>query len=172
MGFYFSGEGRISRKDFWLRWVLVYLGLSILVTIVDLFAFSDLTQRLGGSGPLSTILSFLLIWPSFAVSAKRFHDRGMSGWWPLWLFLIGIGLVIVMVVGLFMTGLDMEGLAAGYEPDFTNANPAGIGLLALSLLALIGLGIFQLVVLGFLPGQTGPNRYGPDPLRPELGQPA
>jgi len=172
MGFYFTGEGRVSRKDFWLRWVLVYLGLVVLAAVVDHVAFADMTARLNGSGPLGTILGFLLIWPSFAVSAKRFHDRGMSGWWPLWLMLISIGLVIVMIVGLVMSGFDVEALAAGIAPDMNELNGGGLAVFLISLLALLGVGLFQLIVLGFLPGQKGPNKYGPDPLQPEQSQAA
>ncbi len=172
MDFYFSGDGRVTRKDFWLRWILVYLGLVVLAAIIDAIAFAAMTARLGGNGPIGTILGFVLLWPSFAVAAKRFHDRGMSGWWPLWLFLASFALMIALIVGLVMSGLDLEAIAAGVEPELDRLNGDGIMLIGVSGLALLGLAVFQLVVLGFLPGQHGPNRYGPDPLRPELGQPA
>ena len=172
MDFYFSGDGRVTRKDFWLRWVLDYVGLVVLAAIIDAIAFSAMTARLGGNGPIGTILGFVLLWPSFAVAAKRFHDRGMSGWWPLWLFLASFALTIAIIVGFFMSGIDPEALAAGVVPAVEELNSNGLAVMGISSLALLALALFQLVVLGFLPGQEGPNKYGPDPLRPELGQPA
>lgn len=171
MGFYFSGDGRVSRKDFWLRWILVYVALVILAFIIDVVAFAELTRRLSGNGPVSTILGFVLLWPTFAVSAKRFHDRGMSGWWPLWLFLASFALLIAFVVGLILSGLDPNTLAPGEMPDFAQLNGTGVAVMAITGLVAIALALFQIIVLAFLPGQVGPNRYGPDPLRPELGQP-
>jgi uncharacterized membrane protein YhaH (DUF805 family) len=74
---------------------------------------------MANSGILWTILSLLtllVIWPSLAVSIKRWHDRGKSGWWVL-----------------------------------------------IALVPLIG-GLWALIETGFLPGTSGTNQYGPDPL--------
>ncbi len=150
----------------------MYIGVVLVASIIDGVAFAELTRRLINSGPIETILGFVLLWPSFAVSAKRFHDRGMSGWWPLWLFLIFIVLMIALGVGLFMSGIDPNALAAGELPDPATLSGDGLTVMGLSGAALLALVLFQLVVLGFLPGQVGPNRYGADPLRPDFVQPA
>ena len=78
---YFSLDGRIGRQTFWLK------GVALLVLIA--FAVGALivvtTQGLG-------LLLFFPVfwWVALAVSVKRWHDRGKSGWWVL------IGLVPVI----------------------------------------------------------------------------
>src|SRR5262249_12440662 len=95
--FLFSLGGRVNRAKWWL---FVLGGLTLLfVTVLPLFrTFTDL---LSGDSQYSAwsaesriaiaITLFLLWWfPSFyvwvAVSVRRLHDRGRSGWWLLLFF--------------------------------------------------------------------------------------
>jgi len=88
-------RGRISRRTWWLYGVAALLGLGVLLTV--------LLRVAGTSEDATTVLvTLLLLWPSLAVSVKRWHDRGHSGWWvlvglipvigPLWL-LVANGLL-------------------------------------------------------------------------------
>ena len=72
---WFSFEGRISRGTFWLKGILPYFVLGIVVGLVDVLAETN--------GILVSVLHILLIWPALAVSIKRWHDRDKSGWWVL-----------------------------------------------------------------------------------------
>ena len=90
-----SYNGRITRSDFWIKGVLVLLALSIVVGIV--------AAILSAVAAIVGIIVYLVfvpvaIWIDFAIIAKRFHDRGKSGWWGL-VFLIpfGVGLVWIIV---------------------------------------------------------------------------
>ena len=74
-------------------------------------------------GGLLMLAAFL---PAIAVQVRRFHDRNISGWWYLALF-----------IGSFIPYL-------GVIP--------GIAILVISVLR----------------GTEGPNKFGPDPLRPEV----
>ena len=78
--FLFSGEGRITRKQFWLYYI-PYLLLTACVIIVDLEHgyFSDLFK----GKVLTNVFGILTIYPCFAVTIKRFHDRGKSGLWSI-----------------------------------------------------------------------------------------
>lgn len=69
-------DGRIGRRAWWMWGVALPLGLSLYVTVV---------LRVAGLPENSTELSvnLLLLWPTLAVSVKRWHDRGKSGWWAL-----------------------------------------------------------------------------------------
>ena len=69
-----SFEGRCLRSDYWLRYFLPYLGIYVVAMIID----AILT-----GGLLTVVVALGGIWPSFAVAAKRWHDRNKSGWWPL-----------------------------------------------------------------------------------------
>lgn len=72
---YATFEGRACRSEYWY-WVL----FNALVGII-----------LGWIPYLGTILSILLILPSIAVSVRRLHDIGKSGWWYLLSFIPIIG---------------------------------------------------------------------------------
>ncbi len=132
-----SFEGRISRQPFWIAWA-AFIAIE--------FAISLMTGDDGAR--LSAVLDLMLIYPEFAVSAKRGHDRNTPSW----------------VVGLFFAlGAVFDLLILGgwiVNADLTNPSP-------LVLAFLVPLGVFALVLLidlGLRRGTVGPNRYGPDPL--------
>lgn len=98
-----SFEGRINRKPFWLsllalvvvEWILMLvlslvLGTSMMGSIDPNMA-PDEAAALATKGMIPIIIvSLLFLYPALAVYAKRWHDRGKSGWWTL------IGLVPII----------------------------------------------------------------------------
>jgi uncharacterized membrane protein YhaH (DUF805 family) len=74
-----SMEGRITRRSFWLT-ILAVAVVSIIVRIIDGLIGSSLFY---GTGILGIIFGLLMIYPAIALYAKRWHDRGKSGWWSL-----------------------------------------------------------------------------------------
>jgi uncharacterized membrane protein YhaH (DUF805 family) len=70
---FFSFRGRIPRKVYWFA----HLPIGILVSSAGLCAgfYKD--------SVLPLILLVALIWPALAIQTKRWHDRGVSGWWNL-----------------------------------------------------------------------------------------
>jgi uncharacterized membrane protein YhaH (DUF805 family) len=131
-----SFEGRITRQPFWIAWA-VFIAIEIAIS------FSG-----GDDAQWGSALDLVLIYPQFAVCAKRGHDRNTAMW----------------VVGLFFAiGAILDMLLLGgwiTNDDVTKATP-------LMLAFLIPYAVFGLVLivdLGFRRGTVGPNRYGPDPL--------
>jgi uncharacterized membrane protein YhaH (DUF805 family) len=105
----FKFDGRINRGKFWLGMVVIGVvpwGVMMLGFIIDAGIFLW----------LASVLYLVVIWPWLAVSIKRWHDRGKSGWW------------------VFIAWVPFIGW------------------------------LWALVETGFLPGDPGTNRYGPDPL--------
>jgi uncharacterized membrane protein YhaH (DUF805 family) len=98
-----SFEGRINRKPFWLsllaliivEWIVILvlgmvLGTSMMGTIDPNMA-PDQAAAMATKGMIPIIIvSLLFLYPALAVYAKRWHDRGKSGWWTL------IGLVPIV----------------------------------------------------------------------------
>jgi uncharacterized membrane protein YhaH (DUF805 family) len=93
----FSLQGRIGRKTWWLWGVGAMLGLGLLLTA--LLGIAGVHEK-----PRTAIVNLALLWPTLALSAKRWHDRDKSAWWLL------IGLVPVL--GQLWTFIE-NGLLAG-----------------------------------------------------------
>jgi uncharacterized membrane protein YhaH (DUF805 family) len=137
-----STQGRIPRSQWWLG-LLVLVIVGVVLAGVVYLAFGATTM-----GIIATlILQVLLLYPSYALSAKRFQDRNKPGG----LAWIGIGLGVVQTIA------RLAGLSDPYAPT---AVDYVLGL------ALLIVGIWYLIELGILRGTVGPNTYGPDPLEP------
>lgn len=82
---YAKFDGRAMRSEYWW-WILFVFAGSIVLGIVDYILG---VQLLGSIFSLATLI------PGLAVSARRLHDIGRSGWWILIAFtIIGILLLI------------------------------------------------------------------------------
>lgn len=73
---YVGFTGRARRKEFWM-YCLFYIIIGIAIGVVE--RVLGLNTALGG--PLSSLYSLALLLPSLAVSIRRLHDTGRSGWW-------------------------------------------------------------------------------------------
>lgn len=140
----FSFEGRTRRSHFLIGW-LICLGAGVVAGWIPL---------------IGLFISIALIWPNLAITVKRLHDLGMSGWIaavPFVANIVGFVMIFVSVgASVFMNATALE-----------NEDPAAI-------LALVGpaigiLGLLLLVNFGFLlwvglvDGKPGSNKYGSNP---------
>lgn len=73
---FLSPHGRISRRTWWLYGVAAILGLGLLLTALLRIAGAD-------DDTATAVVTLILLWPSLAISIKRWHDRGKSAWWVL-----------------------------------------------------------------------------------------
>ena len=88
-------DGRACRSEFWY----FYLASGLLGFIIQFFevATGIVDIENAGAGILSLIFSLAITVPSIAVTSRRLHDRGLSGWWQLsYVTLIGIFVVLVL----------------------------------------------------------------------------
>ncbi len=77
---YFSLNGRIGRQTYWLKGALPLLALSAIAGIVDALVFPHSGYS---GGPTRLLWQLLILWPSLALTVKRWHDLDKSGWWIL-----------------------------------------------------------------------------------------
>lgn len=80
----FSFRGRVSRRTWWLWGVAAMLGLGLYFTV--LLRVAGLSAE--GS---EIVVNLLLLWPTLALSAKRWQDRNKSAWWVLLMLLPVVG---------------------------------------------------------------------------------
>jgi len=71
---YADFSGRASRSEYWM-FVLYNFLISIVLGIVD----GTLSNN-GSAGFLGLVFSFAIMLPTLAVSIRRLHDIGKSGW--------------------------------------------------------------------------------------------
>ena len=83
-----SFDGRINRTDFW-KGVGIALAFSILLNLVA----SILTIMVVLSPLVSLFTTYMLL----AVTAKRYHDQGKSGWWGCFWFIPAVGWLFIFI---------------------------------------------------------------------------
>ena len=100
--FYFSGDGRIDRKQWWLRYALpytvIFFGLMAIDWNIGTF-YTDM--RFGLASGVFGLIAFV---PSILIDIKRFHDRDKSGWWMLLLLVPIIGGLWLLIELGFLAG--------------------------------------------------------------------
>jgi uncharacterized membrane protein YhaH (DUF805 family) len=105
----FSFEGRVPRRVYWgysLGVVLVYFVVAFVLALV-------LPEEVA---QIVLVLSYIpLLWSSFAVQVKRWHDRGYSGW----MVLIGF----IPIVGPLWSFVELGCLRGEEGPNAYGADP-------------------------------------------------
>lgn len=98
-----SPKGRVNRSTYWLKYMLPYFVLYIVAIFADisLGMFDEAT----GFGVISGIFALIALYPSIAISIKRCHDRGRTGWFNLIAFIPLVNLWYIVEV-LFLKGTD------------------------------------------------------------------
>jgi uncharacterized membrane protein YhaH (DUF805 family) len=102
--FYFSPHGRISRSQYWLRFVLPYLIVTlVLFAIIGALAAAGNTSGAGAIYVVWALFALIAFWPSLAIYIKRVHDRD----WP-WPFILLLFVPVVqfwpMIEIMFLRG--------------------------------------------------------------------
>ena len=142
---FFSPEGRVGQKEFWIGFLILFVG-GWLIHIIPL---------------AGTAIWLLSHWCWFCLYGKRLHDTGRSALWQILPFVLGHGLILL--------GL-MTGVIGGIVALFSNNEHYDLGMLFGSLGASFGMiltgmmtHLIFLLWVGLSPGTPGENRYGPTP---------
>jgi uncharacterized membrane protein YhaH (DUF805 family) len=98
--------GRARRKEYWMFTLFNFI-VGLVLTIVELVTKSF------GITVLSYLYSFAVLLPGIAVTVRRLHDAGHSGWW----IFIGLIPLIGAIVLLVMMVEDSEPDENRYGPN-------------------------------------------------------
>ncbi|PCJ66729.1 MAG: hypothetical protein COA58_04520 [Bacteroidetes bacterium] len=152
---YFNFTGRARRLEYWgfsLISLLIILGLealdnqftfSLKQMLVDTYEYHWYDPFMSLSG----IYGLLILIPTTAVGIRRFHDIGKFGW-----------LIIALNLHTVINWFPIFPLENLFSSEF-----AWIGIAA------VLVSVIWLLVMLFTAGDKGPNKYGPDPKNPVLG---
>ena len=100
--FYLSAQGRVNRKQWWLKLILPVFVISIILAFVDMATGHFDPEK--GVGVFSSIFALLVLIPAILVYIKRFHDRDKSGWWVLIVLIPIIGAIWILIELGFLAG--------------------------------------------------------------------
>ncbi len=90
---YAEFNGRARRSEYWY-FVLISTIISWILMAIDYSVFGT---GIEGVGAISSIYSLAVFVPTLAVTVRRLHDTGRSGWNLLWAFLPLIGAILLIV---------------------------------------------------------------------------
>ena len=173
---YADFKGRATRAEFWWWW----LGCGLVAGMMNLLQAALIASVAfewwpgdWGFGPwallvlvvaqLGRIVTLALILPSLAVTSRRLHDIGRSGWWQLlWWPPASLALVLGVALLQFHGPFSLMGLEESFSRD---AAPWVLRTLipVFTALTVVGAGTFILAIIWLSrQGNPVPNRFGSD----------
>ncbi len=146
---FFSTKGRISRKQWWIGYVILF-AVGLAYTALEMLINGEFDPHDKSTARLATwrylAYSLLVLWPWLALYARRLHDLGRTGWWG----------ALLLIPSYFYIFFELAGIT-----DTSHQT----GLLSVVLMLLIYLPVpVEGLWLGGVKGERGANQYGPDPL--------
>lgn len=112
-GQWYVSRGRITRRTFWLYYVLPLFVLSLVAAVIDVaLGFSGVettTTATSASafysmGPVAGVVALLTLVPSISSTVTRLHDQDKSAVWLLFLLLPVLGWLVLLVLCGFIPG--------------------------------------------------------------------
>lgn len=135
-------SGRAPRAEFWWFY-LATIVVDRILTAVD-------SSLIGFEGILAGSFSLIILLPSIAVTVRRLHDTGRSGWW-----VVAMIALLALAVASYVGG----GLDESFEGPWAWSTVV-LGVAALTMAV-------TLFVFTVSPGSPQTNRYGADPYGPD-----
>lgn len=151
---YATFSGRAMRSEYWWFYLFTVI-VSIVTAGIDALLNTVFDN---GFGVVGLVTSLALLLPTWAVTVRRLHDMGRTGWWVLLPLVLTLALVVMGFVAVFVLVLNFGGGDASLTWLVT------VPILVLVLLTVASL----IVLLVFLcqGSEAGPNKYGPSPKGP------
>jgi uncharacterized membrane protein YhaH (DUF805 family) len=110
---WYVSRGRITRRAFWLHYVLPLVVLGIIASVIDLaMGFAELETTTTASsasawysmGPVAIAVTVLTLVPSISSTVTRLHDQDKSAVWLLFLIIPLIGWLVLLLMAGFVPG--------------------------------------------------------------------
>lgn len=138
-------KGRARRSELWWYWLAYFIVMMVLAFVLGAFPV------------VLSVIAFLLQLTTWAVTVRRLHDRGHSGWW------VAASIIIGLISNIYI-------MQSGYYEAMSTINPnieeatevlRGPVFPALGFLSfIVNITIFVFCVRD---GKPEDNKYGPSP---------
>jgi len=154
----FTYSGRARRREFW-NFQLFQLIVLALILLINSFCDDYEVRRFFFYLYISAII--ILFFPNLAVSVRRLHDVGLTGFWFWYLQTFGLPIIFITYV------LDLDNSCNRAIDRIMHTGYVWLGWL----LALIFWCVAAPIVLLFIfmyAGKREANEFGPDPKAEEL----
>ena len=102
---YATFSGRAQRSEFWFFILFYMIGFSVLTVIDTFIGTYNVEAGIGALGGIFVLVHFL---PALAVSVRRLHDIGKSGWWYLLNLIPLIGPIVIIIFAVLDSKEDNE----------------------------------------------------------------
>lgn len=86
-------SGRARRKEYWFFQLFLLLLILLVAAVAELLG----SAAEGGLSVVVGIGFLALVIPSIAVTVRRLHDTGRTGWWILMGFVPFIGDIVLLI---------------------------------------------------------------------------
>lgn len=166
---YADFTGRARRSEYWwfCLFTLLVMLLPLIVVIVSAVgigldvsednytSFSGWYLALILSIIVLMIIALIFLVPSLAVTTRRLHDTGRSGWWIVVSYAFS-------VISSFLQGFIMDPFLSADAGSLSAASKVSIAVWGVIYLINLGLSI-TVFVFTLLDSHRGENKYGPSP---------
>ena len=102
---YANFSGRANRREWWIFWFFFVVPTAIVTFALPNMAdgSTEAIREFAGKAAIpllgaALLWNLVLIIPYFAVTVRRLHDIGLSGWWLLLVFVPIIGAIFFLIV--------------------------------------------------------------------------
>ncbi len=159
---YADFTGRARRSEYW--WFSLFIFLVMLLPLIGVIAMyvihnEDAFVAMVLLIIVLAIISLVFLVPSLAVTTRRLHDTGRSGWWI-------VASYAVSVFSQFVQDFIFDPGTLGAS-SFSTASTGA--LIVWGVVNLINLGLsITILVFMLLDSHKGENKYGPSPKYGEL----
>ena len=103
-------DGRARRQEYWM-FILFNIIITAVLALIDSLIGTVIRQA--GFGLLQGLYDLAVLIPSIALTVRRLHDTGRTGWWILIVLIPVIGGIVLLI---FML-LDSEPGENQYGPN-------------------------------------------------------
>ena len=95
---YAQFDGRARRKEYWMFQLFYWLFFLVVFMILGVLTEPDDSEILNILSVVLVLIYMLgLMIPMWAVTVRRLHDMGKSGWWALITFIPYIGPIVLLI---------------------------------------------------------------------------